>query len=82
MGKSRKKVCAGTNCCCKSQKKGKQIASRRFRRKEHLMIEHRMFDSLPRRSIEVTCPWDLGGDGKSVYSWNPHNPFYAKWIRK
>lgn len=82
MGKSRKRVCAGTNCCCKSQKKGKQLASRRFRRKEHLLIEHKMFDSLPKRSLEVTCPWDLGGDGKNVYSWDPNDEFYAKWIRK
>lgn len=32
------------------------------------MIEHEMYDSLPRHSIEVTSPWDLGGDGKSDYS--------------
>lgn len=46
------------------------------------MIEHERFDSLPRRSIELTSPWDLGGDGKSVYSWNPNDEFYAKWVRK
>lgn len=82
MGKSRKKVCGGTNCCCKSQKKGKQLASRRFRRKEHLMIAHQRFDSLPKRSFEITSPWDLGGDGKRVYSWNPNDEFYEKCLRK
>lgn len=46
------------------------------------MIEHEMFDSLPKRSLEVTHPWDLGGDGKRVYSWDPNDEFYAKGIRK
>lgn len=82
MGKSRKRVCAGTNCCCKSQKKGKQTASRRFRRKEHQLIVLGRFESLPKHSIEVTSPWDLGGDGKRVYTWNPNDEFYFKYIRK
>ena len=82
MGKSRKRVCAGTVYCCKSQKKGKQLASRRFRRREHLMINHERFNSLPVRSFEVTNPWDLGGDGKMVYTWNSNDEFYAKDIRK
>lgn len=46
------------------------------------MIEHERFDSLPKRSLEVTCSWDLGGDGKRVYSRDPNDEFYAKGIRK
>lgn len=46
------------------------------------MINHERFNSLPVRSFEVTNPWDLGGDGKMVYTWNSNDEFYAKGIRK
>lgn len=82
MGKSKKKVCGGTVCVCKSQKKGKQFASRRFRRKVKTLMANEKYDSLPRRSIEITSTWNLGGDGKFVYSWNKSEEIYAKFIRK
>ena len=69
MSGSRKKYPAGTVCGCKSQKRGKQIASKRFRR-------------LPYRSTELTSPWDLGGDGKCFYGYHPDKEWYAKIMRK
>lgn len=82
MSRSRKKVCGGTICCCKSQKRGKQIASRRFRRNEHRLIAMGKYYSLPIRSRELTSPWDLGGDGKTVYSRTPGDEVYERYIRK
>ena len=38
MSRSRKKFPAGVNCCCKSQKKGKKVASKRFRRKVKVLM--------------------------------------------
>lgn len=82
MSRSRKKVCGGTICCCKSQKRGKQIASRRFRCNVHRLMAIGKFDSLPIRSIELTSAWDLGGDGKTVYSRTPGDEVYERYIRK
>lgn len=82
MSRSRKKVCGGTICCCKSQKRGKQIASRKFRRNEHRLMAMGKYHSLPIRSIEITSPWDLGGDGKGVYSWDVKEEIYLKFTRK
>lgn len=64
MGKSRRKVAGGTWCCCKSQKKGKQISSRRFRHHTNQLVRTCQFDGLPFRSYKLTSPWDLGGYGK------------------
>ena len=65
MSKSRKRFPAGTCCCCKSQKRGKQISHRKFRRREHVLMHNQRFEKLPRRQYEITCQWDLGGDGLS-----------------
>ncbi len=40
------------------------------------------YDNLPMRSIELTDQWNLGGDGKIVYSWNKDDEIYIKYIRK
>ena len=72
MSRSRKKFPAGVVCGCKSQKRGKQVASKRFRRRVRL----------PYRSTELTSPWDLGGDGKCFYGYHPDKEWYAKIMRK
>lgn len=82
MSKSRKRFPGGTWCCCKSQKRGKQIASKRFRRTTTMLIHQQKFDKLPLRSIEITCPYDLGGDGKAFYGFHPECDWYAKVMRK
>ena len=84
MGKSRRKVASGTWCCCKSQKKGKQISSRRFRHHSYQLVRTCQFDGLPFRSYELTSPWDLGGDGKwAIFrikvDWDED---YLRWLRK
>ena len=38
MSRSRKRMPGSTWCCCKSQKKGKQASSRKFRRKAHVLL--------------------------------------------
>ena len=67
MGKSRKRTPAGTWCCCKSQKKGKQFSHRRFRRHERMALLSGKDILLPIRQIEFTNQYDLGGDGKRYY---------------
>ena len=68
--RSRKKFPAGVNCCCKSQKKGKKVASKRFRRKVKVLMHQESYEQLPFLSIELTSPWNLGGDGNSFYGFS------------
>ena len=60
MSRSRKKFPGGTCCCCKSQKRGKTIASKRFRRRTRVLIKKEAYEHLPLKSIELTSSWDLG----------------------
>lgn len=82
MGKSRKKTPACTWCCCKSQKRGKQICHRKYRRHERMFILAGMYDCLPIRQWEVVEQWDLGGDGKHYCGYAPTEEWYIKLMRK
>lgn len=82
MSKSRKKFPAGTWCCCKSQKRGKVVASKRFRRRTKVLIQQERYANLPLKSIELTSTWDLGGDGKAFYGFHPECEWYEKVLRK
>ena len=68
MTRSRKKNPGTTWACCKSQKKGKQMASRKFRRRSRTELASGRDERLPLKSIELTSPWDLGGDGKVLHN--------------
>lgn len=72
MSRSRKKMCAGTCCKCKSQKKGKVACHRKFRRSKKLLYKMR----------EAINQYDLGGDGKMIYSFNPQKDGLEKFLRK
>lgn len=74
MSRSHKRTPIRTMLGKMSQHPGKKAASRRFRRltKMHL---HEGKQILPIKSIEITNPYDLGGDGK-VYCPDDH------WKRK
>ena len=37
---------------------------------------------LPLRQIELTSPWDLGGDGKRFYGYYPDELWYQRVMRK
>ena len=37
---------------------------------------------LPLRQIELTSPWDLGGDGKCYFHGDPTEEWYVKLMRK
>lgn len=76
MSRSKKKFPAGVWCGCKSQKKGKRVASKRFRRYTKILIAQAKYDLLPKRSIEITSPWDLGGDGKRFRYYSPEMGIY------
>ena len=65
-----------------SQKKGKKVASRRFRRKVKVLMHQESYERLPFFSIELTSPWDLGGDGKSFYGFRSECDWYEKVMRK
>ena len=75
MSRSRKKVPVSTNACCKSQKRGKVMASKRFRRLVKSMLVQGNED-LPMKSIEVTSPYELGGDGKQY--WKDHTDDFMR----
>lgn len=75
MSRSRKRNPGGTYCG-NSQHRGKKVASKRFRRKVKVML-HNESGELPVKSIEVTSPYDLGGDGKTY--WKDHD---ERWMRK
>ena len=82
MGKSRKRTPVSTWCCCKSQKEGKKMCHRMFRRRVRTMIHTNQFGKLPYRQWEIVEPWDLGGDGKYYYRALPTDEWYIKLMRK
>ena len=76
MSRSRKRVPVSTCVCCKSQKKGKMLASKRFRRLVKSLLSQGD-EMLPMKSRDLTSPYDLGGDGKKY--WHIHSD---KLLRK
>lgn len=82
MSRSKKKTPASTCCCCKSQKRGKQFCNRKFRRRERMMMGNGQYDRLPNKPIEVTDPWDLGGDGKTFWGFSPDEDWFIRLMRK
>ena len=82
MSRSRKRMPGSTWCCCKSQKKGKQASSRKFRRKAHVLLHQGKHHLLPFKPFEVMRSWDLGGDGKHFCGFHPEEEWYAKLMRK
>lgn len=82
MGKSKKKFPAGLYIGL-SQKSGKQISHRRFRRRVHSQIQAGNYERLPYRQYEITNQWDLGGDGKAFWGFGRENEkWYVKAMRK
>ena len=75
MSRSIKKTPVSTIAACKSQKADKKAASRRFRRITKMHLQEGK-EVLPKKSIEITDSYDLGGDGK-VY-----RPDDINWNRK
>jgi hypothetical protein len=82
MGKSRKKTPVSTWCCCKSQKQGKLICHRKFRRKERTLIHSDKFEHLPYRQWELVSQWNLGGDGTCYFHGDSTEEWYVKLMRK
>ena len=82
MGKSRKRTPVCTWCCCKSQKRGKQISHRKFRRLEQVLVHSEKFDILPNRQWEIVEQWDLGGDGKHYCGHHITEEWYIRLMRK
>lgn len=82
MGKSRKRTPISCWVCCKSQKRGKRVCNRKFRRREHQAISVGEYEKLPFLTIEVMSPWDLGGDGKGYFRGDPQEEWFIKLMRK
>ncbi|MBR4047768.1 MAG: hypothetical protein IKK07_04860 [Bacteroides sp.] len=82
MSRSRKRTPVCCWVCCKSQKCGKQICNRKFRRREHQCISAGDYEELPLYTIEVMSPWDLGGDGKAYQHGDPQEEWFIKMMRK
>ena len=82
MSRSKKRTPIGCWVCCKSQKQGKRICNRKFRRQEHQKINLGEFERLPFRTFEVMNPWDLSGDGKGYFHSRPEEEWYIKLMRK
>ena len=82
MSKSRKRTPISCYVCCKSQKRGKQVCNRKFRRHEHRLISIGDYERLPVFTIEVMNPWDLGGDGKGYFHGLPTDEWFIRLMRK
>ena len=64
--------------CCKSQKRGKQVCNRKFRRQQRQKMRVGDYQSLPLRTFEVMSPWDLGGDGKGYFYPRPKEKWSSR----
>ena len=82
MSRSRKRTPFSCVVCCKSQKRGKQVCNRKFRRQEHRSIRMEDYEKLPFSPIEVMNPWDLGGDGKAYFHGLPTDEWFIRLMRK
>ena len=82
MSRSRKRTPITCWACCKSQKKGKRVCNRKFRRLERMFLSKGQFEKLPYLTIEVMDTWELGGDGKAYYHASPTDEWYIKLMRK
>lgn len=87
MSRSVKKIAGGTCAVCKSQKRGKQMSHRAFRKIAKRMIKAYSVNEdivmdLPLRQMEAVSSWDLGGDGKTVYTWDANSTNGKIWRRK
>ena len=82
MSRSKKRTPITYWAGCQSQKRGKQVCNRKFRRRERMAISTSQFEQLPYRTIEVMNPWDLGGDGKAYYHAEPTDEWFIKLMRK
>ena len=47
-----------------------------------MLVQQERYEHLPQKSIEITSPWDLGGDGKVFYGFHPECKWYNKLLRK
>ncbi len=82
MSKSKKRTPVCTWCYCKSQKRGKQISHRKFRRYEQILVQTGEFNKLPFRQWEIVSQWDLGGDGKHFFGYHMTEDWYIRLMRK
>ena len=82
MSRSKKRTPVTCWVGCKSQKRGKQVCNRKFRRRERISISTNLFERIPHLSIEVMDPWNLGGDGKVYFHADPSDEWYIKLMRK
>lgn len=82
MSRSKKRTPVTCWVGCKSQKRGKQVCNRKFRRRERISISTSLFERIPHLSIEVMDPWNLGGDGKVYFHADPSDEWYIKLMRK
>lgn len=58
------------------------MASKRFRRKVKVLMHQESYEQLPFLSIELTSPWNLGGDGNSFYGFRIEYDRNEKVMRK
>ena len=52
------------------RRRERKVASKRFRRKVKVLMHQESYEQLPFLSIELTSPWNLGGDGNSFYGFS------------
>jgi len=79
MSRSRRKTPITGWTTSKSEKKDKQIANRRFRRREKQAIYHG--EEPPEDPNEVSNPWDFAKDGKQYIDEETRKKF-PSWLRK
>lgn len=62
-------------CGCKSRKKGKKVCHKKFRLRDK---SDRPFYKM----IEAMNTWDIGGDGKKVFTWDKNSEEFKRITRK
>ncbi len=82
MSRSSKKVAAGTCLSCKSQKWGKMLSHRKFRRRERLMMQVGRYEDVPQWQRELRDSWELGGDGKMYWGTDAEDEEAWRDVRK
>jgi hypothetical protein len=68
--------------CGGSEKEDKQIANRKFRKREHQAIQSHQLERLPHDANDVSNVWSMAKDGKHWIS--PDWEYFksGKWKRK
>lgn len=82
MSRSKKRHPVGFFNGCTSQKRGKKMCHRAFRKREHMAMRKMDEAMLPIKMHEVKDTYDLGGDGKKYFTKAIGLKMFSRLFRK